>query len=453
MRSFKNRYLALSAVLLCLSFEARAQSTTKGSAEVLTLQQAIELALRENRQIYSASLDVMRSTEATAASRLRRLPTFNVDIFAAQQLTPIDFTFERGVFGTYPGIGPVPAENTKLSTPMKPTAVFTTRITQPLSTLYKINLGLRQSELNTEIAREELRAKQQQVTRDVKRGYFALLQTQSALASAQETVRMYRELDRVTGNYLAQEVVLKSDSLDVKSRLAKSESDAITLVDQFGIQKQQLNLLLGRDVMTDFSVVALTDADNGELDLAAARRQALELRPEIREARLKMRQSDLDRRIKKAEYIPEINATFQYVVAANFNNVIPKSYMNIGLSVSWEVFDWGRKKHELAEKEFASAQAKSVVRDAESKVLIEVNDSFNKVRQARRLFAVSELNREAAAENVRVLTNRYKVQMSLLSDVLRAHTQLEELNNQKTQALLGLWTALAEYETALGEDK
>src|SRR5262249_42399356 len=375
MRSFKNRYLALSAVLLCLSFEARAQSTTKGSAEVLTLQQAIELALRENRQIYSASLDVMRSTEATAASRLRRLPTFNVDIFAAQQLTPIDFTFERGVFGTYPGIGPVPAENTKLSTPMKPTAVFTTRITQPLSTLYKINLGLRQSELNTEIAREELRAKQQQVTRDVKRGYFALLQTQSALASAQETVRMYRELDRVTGNYLAQEVVLKSDSLDVKSRLAKSESDAITLVDQFGIQKQQLNLLLGRDVMTDFSVVALTDADNGELDLAAARRQALELRPEVREARLKMRQSDLDRRIKKAEYIPEINATFQYVVAANFNNVIPKSYMNIGLSVSWEVFDWGRKKHELAEKEFASAQAKSVVRDAESKVLIEVNDS------------------------------------------------------------------------------
>src|SRR5262244_2289862 len=169
MRSFKNRYLALSAVLLCLSFEARAQSTTKGSAEVLTLQQAIELALRENRQIYSASLDVMRSTEATAASRLRRLPTFNVDIFAAQQLTPIDFTFERGVFGTYPGIGPVPAENTKLSTPLKPTAIFITRVSQPLSQLYRTNLNLNQLRLSGEIAQEELRSKQQRVIRDVKR--------------------------------------------------------------------------------------------------------------------------------------------------------------------------------------------------------------------------------------------------------------------------------------------
>ncbi len=39
-------------------------------------------------------------------------------------------------------------------------------------------------------------------------------------------------MDRLTGNYLAQQVVLKTESLDVKSRLAKAEYDTMTLHDQ-----------------------------------------------------------------------------------------------------------------------------------------------------------------------------------------------------------------------------
>ena len=162
----------------------RHQSQPGRDVETLTLEQAIALALSDNPQIRNASLDVSRAGKELAASRTRRLPGFSFEMIGAQQLTPIDFTFERGVFGTFPGTGPIPAENTKLSTPLKPTAVFITRVTQPLSQLYKINLGLKQSALKGEIAREELRARRQQIARDVKRAYFALLQTQSSLEAA-----------------------------------------------------------------------------------------------------------------------------------------------------------------------------------------------------------------------------------------------------------------------------
>jgi outer membrane protein TolC len=445
--------LVMIASLICLSVEVRAQSTSTRDLEVLTLDQAIAIALRDNQQVKNAALDVNRSGEDFAASRTRRLPSFTFQALGTQQLTPIDFTFEKGVFGTYPGIGPIPAENTKLSTPLKPTAIFITQVSQPISKLHKINLNLKQIELKSELAREELRAKRQQIVRDVKRAYFALLQTQSALDAAAETVRMYKELDRVTGDYLAQQVVLRNEGLDVKSRVARSEYDTMTLVDQLGVQKQQLNRLLGRDVLADFSVTAAPDADGFEADIAAARTRALEQRPETREARLKVKQADADRRLKKAEYIPEISATFQHFATANFNSFIPKSYMNIGVSVSWEVFDWGRKKHELAEKDLATEQARNVVRDAESGVLIDVNDKFNKLRQSRQMLAVTQLGRDAAVENVRVQTNRYKVQMSLLKDVLQAQSQLEQASDQGRQALLAFWTAKAEFENAIGEDK
>jgi outer membrane protein TolC len=184
-----------------------------------------------------------------------------------------------------------------------------------------------------------------------------------------------------------------------------------------------------------------------------ARNRALDQRPELKQARLKMKQAEIDNRVKKAEHIPDISLSFQHIATANFNTFIPKSYMNVGITVTWEVFDWGRKKHELAEKGLVVEQARNSVREAESSVRIDVNDKFNKLRQARQLLRVTQLGRESAIENVRVLTNRYKVQMTLLRDVLQAQTQLEQANDQSRGALLGFWTAKAEFDCAIGEDK
>ena len=53
-------------------------------------------------------------------ARTRRFPALKVQVLESYLLTSVDFTFERGAFGTFPGIGPVPAEDTKISTPRRP---------------------------------------------------------------------------------------------------------------------------------------------------------------------------------------------------------------------------------------------------------------------------------------------------------------------------------------------
>ncbi len=50
-------------------------------------------------------------------------------------------------------------------------------------------------------------------------------------------------------------------------------------------------------------------------------------------------------------------------------------------------------------------------------------------------------------------TGRYKFQEVLLSDVLQSQAFLAEANHEYQQALLVFWTAKAEFEKALGEDK
>ncbi len=81
------------------------------NAEELTLDQAIQLAVKQNRGVQNAALDAAKAGEKLAQLRTKLLPALSLYALGSQQLRPIDFTLDRGIFGVYPGIGPVPAED------------------------------------------------------------------------------------------------------------------------------------------------------------------------------------------------------------------------------------------------------------------------------------------------------------------------------------------------------
>ena len=157
------------------------------------------------------------------------------------------------------------------------------------------------------IAREDLRTQRQAVASDVKRAYYLVLQAQSALGAVQETVRSLRELDRVVEEQLAERKALRADSLDVKTRLAQAESDAFTASNDLATRKEQLNHLLGREPNIPFRVSPVPEASLIDADLDAAQAQALRQRPELTRADLQVRFADYDLRIKKAEFIPDVD--------------------------------------------------------------------------------------------------------------------------------------------------
>jgi outer membrane protein TolC len=428
------------------------QSPTASAAETLTLEEAITLALRDNRQVKTAALEVSKFEDRLAAVRTRRLPEFKISALSSQLLSSLDFKFEQGVFGNFPGIGPIPNVDTTISTPRRPTTVVIGQINQPLSQLYRIGLSLKQLGVGHEIAEQQAQAQRLNVINNVKRTYYAILQTQSALGASEEAIKLYRELDRVTGDYVVQQVALKAEGLEVKTRLAKSEYEASTLRDQLASQKEQLNQLLGRDVHAEFAVSPVQALNYYEVDLAAARARAMEQRPEIREARLKIKHAEYDRRIKKSEYLPDVSLSFNYVSSININ-FVPRQMSSVGLMASWEPFDWGRKKRELNEKKRTIEQSEYSLRETENAVLIEVNAKFRKLEQTRQLLAIGRLAEETAREQARVMSNRYTAQAAMLKDVLSAQASLSEANHQYQQALLALWAARADFEKAIGGDQ
>jgi len=164
-----------------------------------------------------------------------------------------------------------------------------------------------------------------------------------------------------------------------------------------------------------------------------------------------LKQAELDHRRKKSEYIPDVSVGFTYVTLRNFDEVIPKQFASLGVVMKWEVFDWGRKRDQLAEKDKTIEQARNELHETESEVLIDVGDKFRKLQQTRQALVVAQLSQETAREALRVNTNRYRLTAALLSDVLQSQASLADANHSYQQAILGYWTAKAELEKAIGE--
>lgn len=447
----KRRVDIYAFVLMLLPTLAAAQTTSVTITERLTLDRAIQLAIGNNRQIQSAALQLQKASEEVEIARSRRLPVFDIEGQASQLLTPVDFAFPQGAFGEFAGIGPIPATDTNVSVPKQLTYYFSSQVSQPVTQLFRLNLGIDSAVASHAIEQEHARAQRLSVINSVKRLYFAILQTESALDATDQALALYRELDRMLEVRVAQKVALRADALDVQFRLAQEQLTKTTYQNTLASQKEQLNQLLGRDVRTDFVVEPVSTLSISEIDVNAARTRALESRPDVREARLKVEQADLDRRAKKAERIPDLSIAVSY--SSYFNiDVMPTNLATAGVQLKWEPFDWGRKGRELAAKTHTVEQARLAVRDAEDKVVVDVNTRFRTLAEKRALLNVAQMAQATSREKLRVKTNQYQVQAALLPDVLQLRAEQASSDDNYQRALLAFWTAKADFENAVGEE-
>jgi len=429
------------------------ERTSNGDTEapVLTLDEAVTLALQNNRFVKNSVLEAQKYDFQVSTARSWRKPRFQFAVLGGELLQPFHFTIPKGSLGTFGNTGPIPATNATIHTPAVFTTYLTGSIDQPLTQQYKIGLGIRATELGRDIAREDVRAERQKIAAEVRDAYFNLVAIQASVDAAREAVKTLEEAQRVTARYVAEKTVLRADALDVDARLAKSRYDLSVSENGVATQREALNQLLGRDVSTSFRVDFIPEQDRSDLTLDSARQEALANRPETREAHLKEKQAEYDRRLAKAEYIPDLSLEVRYQGINNVQ-VLPQNVATAGFFLTWEPFDWGRRHNKVLEASKTIEQTRNGIQETESQVAVEVGAKYRKWQEASLLLKASRTAHEAAVEQFRVTGNKYKEQAALLKDLLQAQAQSSETSFQYQQTLSSYWSAFAELRKAMGEE-
>ncbi len=443
----------IAGFLLSLTFVSAAataeQSTTP--AEALTVDQAVQIALANNRDLKIVSLGLDSSKEKLAAEKTRRLPSFNTYILGSQVLEPFSFTVQAGQFGTYPGIGPIPATNTNITTPSQFTAYIFGTASQPLLTLYKINLHIHGQQLSVEQAVQKVREERISIVDEVRQAYYSIVEIQNTIDATEASIKQYEELDRISTQYLAEQVVLKSETLEVKAKLADENYKLLQAQDKLASAKEVLNNLLGRDINTQFTALNPTELSPVEDNLPAAQALALAQNPKVKEAEITVQQADNARKFVKSQYLPDIGASFHYLSPFGVN-FVPQNVMTLGLEFNWEPFDWNRRKHEVNEKVIQVEQSKLSLDDTKAKILINVDTQFRSLHEARVAVTVATVKKEASAEKLREVIEKFQQKTVLLRDVLQQQSSVEASNADYNDAMAKFWTAKANFQKAIGEE-
>ncbi len=433
---------------LCLFPCANAQAN---GLTVLTLEDALLLARSKNRDLKQFGLDVGKQREALGEAKTHLYPRFDTSVLAAQLLAPLDFTINKGQFGTFPGTGPIPGSNTDLHTPARPIAIASVTATQPLTQLIRIHLSIAGQRLKVDAAQLSFDQREQKLADDVRQSYYQVLQSQIQYESQQSMVKYLEELLQLTDRRFNQQAALKADRLSVKAELAKASYQLTLIEDALADNKEALNHLLGRSVQTEFSVEPVRATFPEQEDLSAARATALEHRPEVKLAANRIRQAALSTKSEKTHYIPDIAIQASYFSPANIN-FLPQNIGSVGALLTWQPWDWGEKRHKVRQAALVEQQAELSLEDTREQILLEVNSKFRHLREARSRLAVTEAIRDAEIEKMRNQKEAYSQQSILLSDLLKQQSSLADAESQYHQAVLGYWSARADFQKSLGEE-
>jgi outer membrane protein len=423
-----------------------AQST----GDLLTLERAIDQAAAANRLTKIATLEERKATAAASALHAQRGPRLDLKTFAGGFLSPLDFSFQQGAFGTYPATGPIPFQDITVASPRSlGTAVLFTAI-QPITQLKRIAMGEKLFALERDLDVEKTREQRQNVTGDVRRTYYGLIQTRAGLVAVGQALAQIEELTRVVEQYVQRQVALDSDLLSVRTERARAEHSRLVLRNQEQTLKERLNLLMGRPLLTPLEIAPLPDALPADADLDAAVAASRRTRPAIRQATINVSRAEQDLALKERERLPDVSLAFGFARLFNVA-VLPPTTAAAAVLFTWEPFDWGRRRQEAVQRGHVLEQARLAQQEAEAQVELDVRVKARKAIEARDLLNVARLARETAAERLRVATERYRVESALLRDVLEAQTALARSTQEYEQAVGAFWTARADFEQAIGD--
>ncbi|HEY1907678.1 MAG TPA: TolC family protein, partial [Myxococcaceae bacterium] len=413
---------------------------------------AVSIARGENHSIASSALELNRVDEQIAALRTQRYPGFKFEATGTRTLKSMDFAFPAGAWGSYAATGPIPSTTTSINVPTGFFGNVVASVSQPITQQYRLALKLDSLRLDYEISAEELRKERQRIVAEVKSVYYDLSATAAGIAALRDLVKAIEDVDALTSRYLTEGRVLRSESLEVKARLARERQRLSASENDLDTQHERLNQLLGRELGTPYRVATPSElvASRNELPLEDARQRAIANRPEIKKSSLTIERAETSRKIADSQWIPDVSVGASYTRNINYQ-VIPKEVATAFVTLSWEPWDWGRRFHEAHEQGVAAAQARESRKENQEQVGVQVGKAWRAVRDAAARLEAARVSEEAASAYLFDTKNKYREDAKLLNDVLEAEARLSSARHNFTDALSGYWSATAELERTIGD--
>ena len=406
------------------------------SQKPLTLEESIRIALDRNLKLHS-------SAEGVAGSEFRRKAAMT-DFFAK-------WTGQYG-YTWYNNPVTVGYSAITLNTDREVFNLGTT-ISQPLFAGGSILSNYRNEKLGVDISKTDVETVKRDIVLQVREGYFNILRAEKFLDVARQTVKQFSAQLEVTKAFFEVGIVPKNDVLQAEVRLANAKQGLVRAENDVVLAKSYFNSLLRKEIEAPLQVIDILGYSPFSLRFEDSLKEALEKRPEIRTANLKVEQAKEGVKIAKSGFFPTINLSGNYSRLSDEPLLIGdhrgERWTVQGLA-TFTLGDWGKTAYKVGESKVKVTQGEDSKVQLIEGITLEVKNDYQIMLVAEKNISVSEKAIEQAEENLRMNEERYKYQVATATDVLDAVTLLAQARVNYYGALSDFNIAKARLERAMG---
>ncbi len=330
-----------------------------------------------------------------------------------------------------------------------------TAVTQPLFTGGKnmasyllAQLGMAEADIKKFQAREDLLLK-------VKQTYFSILASEKALEVAKTSVVNIKNHLNVATNFFNVGMASKNQVLEAEVELAKAVQNENTLSRDLMVNKAQLNILLHRVVGDPIQIVDTLKFTPFPLTLDQCLIAGLNDRPEIKLGHNQVKASAKNIDLAKANLYPQVDLVYTNTSLGN----TPKAHggwsnndsnWSVSTIASINFWEWGRTKAEVEKSKVELNRSLNVLASLEDNTKLDITTNYHQLISAGLNIDVSAKAVIAAAEDLRMVNERYLEQMATNTDVLDSQTRYSQVQYDYYNALYSYNLAWATLERSLG---
>jgi outer membrane protein len=307
--------------------------------------------------------------------------------------------------------------------------------------------------LGVDISKTDVETVKRDIVLQVREGYFNILRAEKFLDVARQTVKQFSAQLEVTKAFFEVGIVPKNDVLQGEVRLANAKQGLVRAENDVVLAKSYFNSLLRKEIEAPLQVIDILGYSPFSLRFEDSLKEALEKRPEIRTANLKIEQAKEGVKIAKSGFFPTINLSGNYSRLSDelllMGDHRGERWTVQGLA-TFTLGDWGKTAYKVGESKVKVTQGEDSKIQLIEGITLEVKNDYQIMLVAEKNISVSEKAIEQAEENLRMNEERYKYQVATATDVLDAVTLLAQARVNYYGALSDFNIAKARLERAMG---
>ena len=439
--------------LVLFPFISLAQSADTTSApKLLTLEDALRIALSENASVQVADQDIERTDYARKGSYAALFPQINgtasFQRTIKKQVMYMDFDLGGGVGASGAGFE-VGRWNTWSAGVNASMPLVNAQLWQ----------SLRVSDQDVELAVEKARSSRLETVGQVKQAFFACLLAREAFEvykSAYENA--LENCNQIQRRYNAQ----KASELDLtraKTTLANAIPNVYDAESSVILSLWRLKAVMGVNLEENIDVAGSLDdyAEHMLYDLHESSALSLENNSTMRQLALQAEQLADAIKVQKYASLPTLSLSFNYSINAmtndfKFSEYKWSPYSFAGLSLSVPIFSGGQRANAVRQAKVQARELEIQRTNTERQLKISIRQYLNQMETAMKSYSSARSAAETAQKAYDIASRSYEVGRSTLTDLNDAQLALTQSRLGVSQAVYNFVVAKAGLEGTLGAD-